>query len=111
MGGGGEVGNVLHGVTLEAKPGEQVAIVGASGAGKSTLVSLLPRLYDVTSGRVLIDGADVREYTVAALRASIAIVQQETFLFTGSIRENIAYARPAATDEEIIAASLAVDGK
>ena len=103
----GAPGNVLHGVTLEARPGEQVAIVGPSGAGKSTLVSLLPRLYDVTGGRVLVDGVDVRDYTVKALRTEIGIVQQESFLFTGTIRENIAYARPSASDDEVVAAAKA----
>jgi subfamily B ATP-binding cassette protein MsbA len=92
---------VLDGVTLEACPGERVAIVGRSGAGKSTLVSLLPRLYDVTDGRVAIDGVDVRDYGLVALRSSIGIVAQDSFVFTGTIRDNIAYGRPDATDEEI----------
>ena len=87
---------VLDGVTLHAEPGQRVAIVGASGAGKTTLVSLLPRLYDVTGGRILIDGVDVRDYGLHALRSAIAIVQQDSFVFTGSIRDNIAYGRPDA---------------
>jgi subfamily B ATP-binding cassette protein MsbA len=92
---------VLRDVDIDVGAGEHVAIVGRSGAGKSTLVSLVPRLYDVTGGRVLVDGIDVREYSLLALRSSIAIVQQDPFLFTGSIRDNIAYARPDATDDEI----------
>jgi subfamily B ATP-binding cassette protein MsbA len=98
---------VLDGVTLEARPGERVAIVGRSGAGKSTLVSLLPRLYDVTEGRVTIDGVDVRDYSLVALRSSIAIVAQDSFVFTGTIRENIAYGRPDATDDEVLEAAQA----
>jgi subfamily B ATP-binding cassette protein MsbA len=98
---------VLDGVTLEARPGERVAIVGPSGAGKTTLLSLLPRLYDVTDGRILVDGVDVRKYAVKSLRSAIAIVQQESFVFTGTIRENIAYGRPDATEEQIIAAAKA----
>jgi subfamily B ATP-binding cassette protein MsbA len=98
---------VLRDVDLEARPGEQVAIVGRSGAGKTTLVSLVPRLYDVTGGRVLVDRVDVRAYGLRALRSSIAIVQQDPFLFSGSIRDNLAYARPDATDEDIRAAAEA----
>ncbi len=98
---------VLRGVSLEAEPGEQIAIVGQSGAGKSTLLSLLPRLYDVTHGRVVVDGVDVRDYKIGALRTSIAVVEQDSFVFTGSVRENIAYARPGATHDEIIEAARA----
>ena len=96
---------VLDGVDMEARAGEHVAIVGPSGAGKTTLLSLLPRLYDVTSGRVTIDGTDVREYALETLRASVGIVQQDSFVFTGTIRENIAYGRPSATRAEIEAAA------
>jgi subfamily B ATP-binding cassette protein MsbA len=98
---------VLDGVSLEAQPGERVAIVGRSGAGKSTLISLLPRLYDVTEGRLTIDGRDVQDYALLALRSSIAIVAQDSFVFTGTIRDNIAYGRPEATDEEILEAAHA----
>jgi ABC-type multidrug transport system fused ATPase/permease subunit len=92
---------VLEDVTLEANPGERIAIVGASGAGKTTLLSLLPRLYDVNEGRILVDGCDVRNYSLTALRSAIAVVQQESFLFTGSVRDNIAYGRPNASDAEV----------
>ena len=98
---------VLDGVTLEARPGERVAIVGLSGAGKTTLLSLVPRLYDVSAGRVTVDGVDVRQYSLVALRSAISIVQQESFLFTGSIRDNIAYGRPDASQDEVVAAAVA----
>jgi subfamily B ATP-binding cassette protein MsbA len=98
---------VLDGISLEAAPGERIAIVGASGAGKTTLVSLLPRLYDTTQGRVEIDGVDVRDYSLRALRSAIAIVQQDSFVFTGTVRENIAYGRPEASDEEVERAARA----
>lgn len=98
---------VLSRITLEAKPGERVAIVGASGAGKTTLLSLLPRLYEVSSGRIVVDGTDVRDYCLTTLRSAIALVQQETFVFTGSIRDNIAYGRPDASDDEVVAAARA----
>jgi subfamily B ATP-binding cassette protein MsbA len=98
---------VIDGVTLECRPGERIAVVGPSGAGKTTLLSLLPRLYDVNGGRILVDGVDVRQYSLRALRSSIAIVQQESFVFSGTIRENIAYGRPEATSEEIVAAAKA----
>jgi ABC-type multidrug transport system fused ATPase/permease subunit len=98
---------VLDGVTLEAQPGERVAIVGRSGAGKSTLVSLLPRLYDVTEGGLVVDGIDVRDYRLTALRSAIAIVAQDSFVFTGTIRDNIAYGRPEATEEEVLEAAHA----
>jgi len=97
----------LHRLHLTVSPGERVALVGPSGAGKSTLVSLLPRLYDVSHGRVLVDGIDVRDYSLQALRSAIAIVQQDSFIFSGSVRENIAYGRPEATEQEIIEAARA----
>jgi ABC-type multidrug transport system fused ATPase/permease subunit len=92
---------VLDGVELEARAGEQIAIVGPSGAGKTTLLSLLPRLYDVSAGRVLIDGVDVRQYSLHTLRSAIGIVQQDSFVFTGSVRDNIAYGCPRATQDEV----------
>ncbi len=98
---------VLRGITLAAEPGEQVAILGATGSGKSTLVNLIPRFYDATSGRVLFDGIDVRELRQDSLRRRIGIVPQESILFSGTVRENIAYGRPEATDEEIFAAARA----
>jgi ABC-type multidrug transport system fused ATPase/permease subunit len=98
---------VLRHVSFQAAPGERVAIVGASGAGKTTLLSLLPRLHDATSGRICIDGTDVRDYCLSTLRGSIALVQQDSFVFTGSIRDNIAYARPEASDEEVREAACA----
>jgi subfamily B ATP-binding cassette protein MsbA len=100
---------VLKGISMEARPGERIAIVGPSGAGKTTLVSLIPRLHDVGSGRVLVDGTDVREYSFSALRSAIAIVQQDSFVFSGSIRDNIAYGRPDASDDEIRAAAVAAN--
>ena len=96
---------VLSDVTLEAKPGETVALVGATGAGKSTLVSLIPRFYDPWRGRVTIDGVDAREIRLASLRAQIAVLLQETFLFPATVAENIAYGRLDATREEIVAAA------
>ena len=88
-------------------PGETIALVGASGAGKSTLVSLIPRLYDVTSGAVRIDGHDVRDLTLASLRRAIGVVSQDPHLFHVSIGENLRYARPDATDAEVVAAATA----
>lgn len=98
---------VLDGISLEAEPGQRIAVVGASGAGKTTLLSLLPRLYDATEGRVLVDGSDVRDYSLQALRSAISLVQQESFVFTGTVRDNIAYGRPDASDAEVLAASRA----
>jgi subfamily B ATP-binding cassette protein MsbA len=98
---------VLDGVTLHGAPGQRIAIVGASGAGKTTLVSLLPRLYDVTSGCILVDGDDVRSYGLHALRSAIAIVQQESFVFSGTVGENIAYGRPDAPRAAVEAAARA----
>ncbi len=98
---------VLKDITFEAKPGEVVAIVGSTGSGKSTLVNLIPRFYDVTAGRITIDGYDIRDVTLASLRRQIGIVMQETFLFSTSIRENIAYGRPDASPAEVEAAARA----
>lgn len=97
----------LRNVSLRVRPGEVVALVGPTGSGKSTLVQLIPRFYDVTSGRVLVDGHDVRDLKLASLRRNVGIVLQDTFLFAATIRENIAYGRPDATDAEVIAAAKA----
>jgi len=94
-------------VDLEVRRGETVALVGPSGGGKSTILNLIPRFYDATSGRVLIDGVDVRDVTLASLRDHIALVTQEPFLFDDTIRANIAYARPEASDAEVEAAAAA----
>jgi ABC-type multidrug transport system fused ATPase/permease subunit len=92
---------VLDGVNIDAQPGEVIALVGPTGSGKSSLVNLMPRFYDVTGGRVLIDDHDVRDVTIKSLRDSIGIVQQDVFLFIDTIRENIRYGRTGATDEEV----------
>jgi ATP-binding cassette, subfamily B, bacterial MsbA len=97
--------NVLAEINLSVKPGEAIALVGRTGAGKSTLVNLLPRFYDPTAGKVLIDGHDLKNVTLASLRQQIAIVPQEIALFHGTIKENIRYGKPEATDGEIIEAA------
>ncbi len=99
--------DVLTGMSLDITPGETVAIVGASGAGKSTMVSLIPRLYDVTSGSVKVDGADVRDLTLTSLRAAIGVVAQDPHLFHTSIADNLRFARPSATDAELVEACRA----
>lgn len=96
---------VLRGVNLSAEPGQTIAIVGPTGAGKTTIINLLPRFYDVTDGAVLIDGLDVRDVTAASLRQQIGIVLQDTFLFSDTVMENIRFGRPAASDDEVIAAA------
>ena len=96
---------VLSHVNLEVRAGEYVALVGESGAGKSTLCSLIPRFYEITGGQILIDGRDIRSYTLKGLRDQIGIVQQDVYLFAGTVMENIRYGRPDATDEEIIQAA------
>lgn len=100
---------VLEDISFVMEPGEQVALVGPSGAGKSTIANLIPRFYDVTDGEVLVDGHDVRTVTAGSLRQQIAIVPQETMLFGTSIRENIAYGKMDATEEEIIDAAKAAN--
>ena len=103
----GGADRVLHNLEVHAQPGETIALLGPTGSGKSTVVNLLPRFYDVTSGRITIDGDDVRDVTLESLRDAIGIVQQDLFLFIGTVRENIAYGVPEATDEQIEAAARA----
>lgn len=98
---------VLEGINLDVTPGETIAILGGTGSGKSTLINLIPRFYDVTEGRILIDGVDIRDATLESLRAQIGIVTQETFLFSASLRDNIAYGKPGATDWEVTSAARA----
>ena len=98
---------VLKEVSFVAEPRQTVAILGATGSGKTSLVHLIPRFYDVTQGKVTIDGIDVRDVTQEALRRNIGIALQESVLFTGTIRDNVRYGRPEATDEEVIAAAQA----
>ena len=100
-----ETGGVLHDVSVRIAPGEVVAIVGPSGGGKSTLCQLIPRFYEVSDGAIRIDGEDVRKITQSSLHRAIGIVQQDVFLFADTVRENIRYGRPEATDEEIVAAA------
>jgi ATP-binding cassette subfamily B protein len=100
---GGE--NVLKDISLHIPAGEMVALVGPSGGGKTTLCHLIPRFYDVNSGKITIDGIDIRNVTLHSLRSHIGIVQQDVFLFAGSIRDNIAYGKGDATDEEIVEAA------
>jgi ATP-binding cassette, subfamily B, bacterial MsbA len=96
---------VLDGIDLQVRPGEQIALVGASGAGKSTLVSLLSRFHDVESGRVILDGVDVRELALAELRGAVGLVPQEPMLFAGTILENLRYGNPEASRDAVIAAA------
>jgi ATP-binding cassette subfamily B protein/subfamily B ATP-binding cassette protein MsbA len=100
---------VLRGVTLEAQPGETVALVGRTGAGKSTLAALIPRLFDPWQGRVTIDGIDVRQVQLASLRSQVAVVLQDPFLLPLTIADNIAYGRPGASAEEVVAAAVAAN--
>src|SRR5581483_12028312 len=98
---------ILRGVSFAVEPGQLVALLGTTGAGKSTIINLIPRFYDATGGAVLVDGHDVREVTLSSLRSQIGIVLQEALLFSGSVRDNIAYGRPEATLDEIRAAAQA----
>lgn len=96
---------VLRHVNLNIRPGENLALVGPSGGGKTTYCSLIPRFYDVTGGEILIDGQDIRHVTLSSLRNAVGVVQQDVYLFSGTVAENIAYGKPGATREEIIAAA------
>jgi ATP-binding cassette subfamily B protein len=98
---------VIHGLNLTIAPGEMIGLVGPSGAGKSTLINLICRFYDVAAGAILVDGADVRSFPVQEYRGNIGLVLQEPFLFFGTIAENVAYGKPGATREEIVAAARA----
>ena len=103
----GSTRDILDSVSFTARPGQTVAILGTTGSGKSTLVNLIPRFYDVTRGAVRLDGNDVRDVTLSSLRSQIGIVLQETRLFSGTVRDNVAFGRPDATDEEVVAAAEA----
>jgi len=92
---------VLHGISLEARPNETIALVGPTGAGKSSIINLLCRFYDVDEGEILVDGIDIRDVTVESLRRNMGIVLQDTFIFSGTVRDNIRYGRLDATDEEV----------
>jgi ATP-binding cassette subfamily B protein len=104
---GGTDANALSGISLTIAPGETVALVGQTGAGKSTLVKLVARFYDATGGQVLVDGTDVRDYDLASYRHQLGVVPQESYLFAGTVRDAIAYARPDASDAEVEAAARA----
>jgi ATP-binding cassette subfamily B protein len=99
------VRHALHEIALTVEPGQTVALIGPTGSGKSTVISLLPRFYDPTGGRVLIDGVDIRTVTLRSLRRQVGMVLQNPFLFSTSVAENIAYGRPDASEEEIVAAA------
>jgi ATP-binding cassette, subfamily B, bacterial len=103
----GSAANAINGISLAIEPGETVALVGQTGAGKSTLVKLIARFYDVTSGAVLVDGTDVRDYDLASYRHQLGVVPQESYLFAGTVRDSIAYAKPDASDAEVEAAARA----
>jgi ATP-binding cassette subfamily B multidrug efflux pump len=98
---------VLRNVDFEVQPGQVVALLGATGSGKSTVINLIPRFYDATAGQILIDGIDIRDVTINSLRQHVGIVLQDTTLFAATVRENIAFGRPEATEEEIAAAARA----
>ncbi|MDO9334240.1 MAG: ABC transporter ATP-binding protein [Dehalococcoidales bacterium] len=99
------LGHVLEDISFEARPGEMIALLGATGSGKTTLVNLIPRFYDVTSGEITIDGTDIRDVTLASLRQNIGMVQQDVFLFSATIKDNIAYGAVDASTDDIIAAA------
>ncbi|MFO7698540.1 MAG: ABC transporter ATP-binding protein [Anaerolineae bacterium] len=101
--------HVLQNVSLDVQPGEYVALVGPSGVGKTTLCSLIPRFYDVSEGRILLDGVDIRHVRLQSLRRNIGVVQQDVYMFAGTVRENIRYGKPDTSDEEIVAAAIKAD--
>ncbi len=98
---------VLQNINLEAEPGQTIALLGATGSGKSTIIDLIPRFYDVTKGRLTVDGVDVRDVTLESLRSNIGVALQEAILFSGNIRDNIRYGKPDASEEEVVAAAKA----
>ncbi len=100
-------GDVLHHLDMEVRPGEYIALVGSSGVGKSTLCSLIPRFYEVSGGRITLDGTDIRGITLKSLRSNIGIVQQDVYLFAGTVYENICYGKKDASEEEVVAAAKA----
>ncbi|MBI2854681.1 MAG: ABC transporter ATP-binding protein [Chloroflexi bacterium] len=100
-------GSVLEDVTFEAKPGQLVAVVGATGSGKTTVINLIPRFYDVTCGRITIDGIDIRDLSLSSLRRNVGVVQQDVFLFSASVHDNIAYGAPDASRDRVAAAARA----
>jgi len=102
-----QVSDTLRHIDFKVEAGQKIAIIGATGSGKSTLLQLIPRLYDVSEGQILIDGIDVKQYSFASLRTQTAMVLQETILFSGTIRENICYGKPEASEQEMIAAAVA----
>lgn len=98
-------GKVLKNISVDINAGESIAVVGPSGGGKTTLCNLIPRFYDISEGRITVDGTDIRDITLSSLRGNIGMVQQDVYLFSGSVKENIAYGRPGASDEEITEAA------
>jgi subfamily B ATP-binding cassette protein MsbA len=105
----GEDAPALHGISMKAEPGQTIAFVGPSGSGKTTILNLIPRLYDPTEGRVLIDGQDIRSAKITSVRQAIALVSQDVTLFDDTVRANIAFGRLGASDEEVVAAAKAAD--
>jgi ATP-binding cassette subfamily B protein len=103
----GDGPKVLEGLNIDARPGEVIALLGATGSGKSTILHLLPRFYDVSTGRITIDGVDVRDLTLASLRGNVGLVLQDVFLFNATLRENIGYGVAHATEEQVMAAARA----
>ena len=101
---------VLHDISFEARAGETVAVIGSTGSGKSTLISLIPRFYDVSAGRILLGGRDLKDYPLKELRSRIGFIPQKANLFTGSIRKNLAFARPDASDGELLEALKTAQG-